>query len=76
MSKKEIGFEIVENIAIIEEFGSGWTTEMNVVKWNGKEPKIDIRNWSADHTKCSRGLTFIPSDMDKIVKAWKKYSKK
>lgn len=76
MAKKEVKFEIVESIAIIEEFASGWTTELNIVKWNDKEPpKVDIRNWNADHTKCSGGTTLMPADMDKIVKAWKKYTK-
>lgn len=72
---KEVKFEIVEHIATIEEFGSGWTFEFNLVKWADGEPKLDLRNWNEDHSKCSRGMTLFESEMDKVVKAYKEFKK-
>jgi len=54
----EITFEIVERIGALDKTNeNGWTRELNVVAWNGGAPKLDIRDWSADHQKMSRGIT-------------------
>ena len=75
VKKSELTFEIVEHIATIEEFGSGYARELNLVSWNGGEPKYDIRNWSADHTKPSSGITLFDYELEKITKAYKKHKK-
>ncbi|MGT2754540.1 PC4/YdbC family ssDNA-binding protein [Streptococcus ovis] len=38
----------------------GWTTELNLVSWNGKPAKYEIRDWNPDHTRGGKGLTFEP----------------
>ena len=53
----EIEFKIVEHIAVLEQHESGWSRELNVVSWNGGEPKLDIREWSPDHERMTRGIT-------------------
>ena len=53
----EIEFRIVEHIAVLEQHESGWSRELNVVSWNGGEPKLDIREWSPDHERMTRGIT-------------------
>ena len=45
----QITFEIVEKIGVITEYPTGWNREINIVSWNGNEPKYDIREWSPDH---------------------------
>ena len=50
-----IKFEIVEHITTISERGK-WTLELNRVSWNGNPPKLDLRSWSEDHEKCSKGI--------------------
>ena len=51
-------FEIKQTIACLSEEKGGWTKELNLVSWNGNEPKYDIRSWSSDHTKMGKGITF------------------
>lgn len=63
----EIRFEITEQIGVIKPYPSGWNRELNLVSWNGTSAKYDIRDWSADHEHMSRGLTFHPSEMRKIL---------
>lgn len=65
--------EIVEHVATLEEFSSGWTQELNIVRWNGGEPKWDIRQWDPDHTRMSRGITLFEYEMKKIVKAYNEH---
>lgn len=54
----DIKYEIVETIGILSENSKGWTKELNLVSWNDREPKYDLREWSPDHEKMSKGLTF------------------
>ena len=50
--------EIVEHIGVISQRGPVWTLELNRVSWYVGEPaKYDIREWDADHTLMSRGIT-------------------
>lgn len=57
-SDKEFSFEIVEHIGVISESTKGWRKEMNLVSWNGAEAKLDIRDWSPEHDKMGKGISF------------------
>jgi hypothetical protein len=39
----EIKYEIVEKIGVLFKAGSGWAKELNLIGWNDREPKYDIR---------------------------------
>lgn len=52
-----IKFEIVEHIEVLSENDKGWSKELNLVSWNDREPKFDIREWSPEHDKMSKGIT-------------------
>ena len=43
---KDIQYEIVKEIAVLSTSDSGYTKEINLISWNGKEPKYDIRSFS------------------------------
>lgn len=60
---REISFDIVEEIGILTTYNTGWCRELNLVSWNGAAPKYDIRDWSPDHTRMSRGVTFHEKEM-------------
>ena len=54
----EVTFEIKEFIGALDTANdNGWRRELNLVSWNGGAPKLDIREWSPDHTRMSRGIT-------------------
>jgi hypothetical protein len=53
----EIKFEIIEEIGILSESSKGWKKELNLISWNEREPKYDIREWSSDHEKMGKGIT-------------------
>ena len=39
---KDIQYEIVKEIAVLSTGDSGYTKEINLISWNGKEPKYDM----------------------------------
>lgn len=63
-----ITYDIVQQIGILSISKSGWSKELNLVSWNGAEPKYDIREWSPDHTKMGKGLTFNKEEI-LVIKA-------
>lgn len=59
----DITYEIVMQLGILSQSGSGWTKELNLVSWNDRPPKYDIRDWSADHTQLGRGVTLTREEL-------------
>lgn len=62
----EIKYEIVEEIGVLSESAKGWKTELNLVSWNEREPKYDLRSWSEDHEKMGKGITLSKDEMIKL----------
>jgi hypothetical protein len=59
----EIKDEIVKQIGILSKASSGWTKELNLVSWNDREPKYDLRDWSAGHEKVGKGVTLTRDEL-------------
>lgn len=53
----DIKFEIEKEIGKISESSKGWTKELNLISWNGKEAKYDLRDWAPEHEKMGKGIT-------------------
>lgn len=51
-----VSFNIVESLGVLSTSTNGWTKEVNVVSWNDRPAKLDIRDWDPDHNKMSRGI--------------------
>ena len=69
---KEIQYEIVKEIVVLSASDSGYTKEINLISWNGKEPKYDIRNFSPNHEKCGKGITLTSDEAAALLKALEK----
>lgn len=62
-------FEVIETLAILSEGSAGWQKELNLVSWNGRAPKYDIRDWSENHEKMGKGVTISPQELEKLREA-------
>ena len=62
----EIKYEIVENLGVLSETAKGWKVELNLVSWNEREPKYDLRNWSEDHEKIGKGIALSKEELLKL----------
>ena len=69
---REVRFEILEHIGILSTYSTGWNKELNIVSWNGGQPKYDIRDWDLDHEHMSRGVTLHEKEMRQIFDLMKK----
>ena len=69
---REIPYEIVKEIAVLSTGDSGYTKEINLISWNGKEPKYDIRSFSPNREKCGKGITLNADEAAALLKALQK----
>ena len=59
-------YEIVERLGVLSVSGSGWSKELNHISWNERDPKYDIREWSPDLSKMSKGISFTKDEVIKL----------
>ncbi len=59
----KVQFEIVQNIACLSTESKGWVKEINLVSWNGREPKYDIRMWAENHSRMGKGVTLTEDEL-------------
>jgi hypothetical protein len=59
----DIKYEIVKSIGVVSTSASGWSKELNLISWNDREPKYDLRDWSADHSKMGKGVTLTREEL-------------
>lgn len=68
----EIKFEIVEKIMVLSTTEKGWSKELNLVSWNEREPKYDLRDWNENHDKMGKGITLTKEEIEKLKEALQK----
>lgn len=66
-NSNEVTFEVVKHIGVISGYPTGWTKELNKVRWNGGPAKLDIREWDSTHQYVSRGTTLHESEARRLV---------
>ena len=59
-------YEIVQELGVLSESRKGWKRELNLVSWNGSEPKYDLRDWSPDHEKMGKGISLNAEEIKKL----------
>ena len=64
----DFSYEIVEHIAVLSTSKTGWTKELNLVSWNGRAPKYDIREWAPEHAKMGKGVTLSDEEIEVLKK--------
>lgn len=69
MIDNTIKIDIAERIAVLKRHANGWSLECNLVSWNEGPYKIDVREWSPDHERMTRGIAIDEISAEKLAKA-------
>ena len=59
-------YEIVNEIGVLSENTKGWRKELNIVSWNGADPKYDLRDWAPNHEKMGKGITLTEEELREL----------
>ncbi|RBR84251.1 YdbC family protein [Enterococcus faecalis] len=69
--KEEFSYEILEEVAVLSENARGWRKELNLISWNDRPPKFDLREWAPDHEKMGKGITLTNEEFAELSKTIK-----
>lgn len=61
-----IKYEITKEIGVLSESTRGWTKELNLVSWNDREAKYDLRDWAPEHEKMGKGVTLSTEELRRL----------
>ncbi|WBW96831.1 YdbC family protein [Oceanirhabdus sp. W0125-5] len=61
-----IKFEIKETLGTLSESSKGWKKELNIISWNDRAPKFDIREWDPEHQKMGKGVTLSNDELREL----------
>jgi hypothetical protein len=64
----DLKYEIKRNVGVLGRGAKGWTKELNIISWNDRRAKIDIRDWDEKHEKMSRGITLSKEEVIELKK--------
>jgi len=59
---ESIKFDIIKHFGVISSEKSGWQKELNLVSWNGRAAKLDVRDWAPGHEKMGKGVTLTEGE--------------
>lgn len=63
----DITFDIVKHFGVISMDKNGWKKELNLVSWNGRTPKLDVRDWAPGHEKMGKGITLTTEEAAQLA---------
>ncbi len=66
----EFKYEITKELGVISEGARGMRIELNMVSWNDRAPKYDIRSWAPDHERMGKGISLTEEEMEQLVELW------
>lgn len=56
-------FEIVQKFGALSTSAKGWSKEFNLISWNGRPPKYDLREWAPDGETMGKGVTLSKEEL-------------
>jgi len=59
----DIKYEVIKKIGVLSKSASGWAKQLNLIRWNDRDAKYDIREWSPDGEKMGKGVTLSREEM-------------
>ncbi len=62
----DIKYEITEHIAVLSTSSRGWNKELNLVSWNDRPAKYDLREWAPDHSRMGKGVTLSAEEVSAL----------
>ncbi|MEG1509372.1 MAG: PC4/YdbC family ssDNA-binding protein [Clostridia bacterium] len=62
----EFNYEVVKCFGCLSESNKGWKKEVNLISWNEREAKYDIREWSPEKEKMGKGITLSKTEIEEL----------
>ena len=66
LDKKELKFEILNDLGTISESTKGWSKKLTRVIWNEDEQTYDIRAWDSELKKMGKRITLTEKELRQL----------
>ena len=66
MERKELKFEVLNDLRTIFESTKGWSKKLTRIILNEDEPKYDIRTWGSEFKKMGKGITLTEKELRQL----------
>ena len=74
----EPSYEVKESYGSLTQEVGKYNKELNLISWNGNEPKFDLRPWIVDEDtgerKMSKGITLTSEELEALYNILKEIS--
>lgn len=65
-------YEIIDEIGAFDDFQSDvYTMEVNIISYNDRKPKIDVRKWNNNKDKMLGGITLTNHEAENLIELLK-----
>ena len=60
----QMDYQIIKTLVVFPPEGNGvFHKELNLISWNGRMPKYDLRSWTDNHETMTKGITLTEEQM-------------
>lgn len=59
----EFKYEIIQHLGVISTSAKGWQKQLNLISWNDRPPKYDLREWSPEGETMGKGITLTKEEL-------------
>ena len=70
--ENEFKCSIIQKIGVLSTKDNGYTKQINLISWNDRAPKFDIREWSPEG-RASKGITMTKEEGKALFETLKSY---
>lgn len=66
----QMDYQIIKTLVVFPPEGNGvffFHKELNLISWNGRMPKYDLRSWTDNHETMTKGITLTEEQMKEIA---------
>ena len=70
--ENEFKCNIIQKIGVLSTKDNGYNKQINLISWNDRAPKLDIREWSSEG-RASKGITMTKEEGKALYEALKSY---
>ena len=65
----KLTFDIKTKIGVLSTNPkTGWSKEINIVSWNDRPYKYEIRDWDPEHEKMSKGISLTETEVRELAR--------
>lgn len=68
-----IQFKVERRLAVLGPSGKDWSVELNLVSWNGRPAKLDVRSWDPSHERMGKGIALTREEAERLRDALAQY---